>query len=99
MTKSSDFTRNKPTITDADMVRAARCHRVVVSWDSMPTSVGDEITGLALKLMMADSAQETLLVEQYPAMVLRNLLDEFERADWKVSKRDSSPPLPAAGVR
>jgi hypothetical protein len=84
--QSDFFARNKPAITEMDVSRAARCHRVVVSWDSLPTSNGDLVTGLALKVMMADGAQETLLVERYPAIVLKNLLEEFEQAEWTMSK-------------
>jgi hypothetical protein len=88
--RSDLFDENRPEVSDAEIVKAAKGDRAVLSFGAFPVTKDSTIIGLALKFLFDKKKTEVVLIDRYAANVLRLLLEELERADWKATQ--TTPP-------
>jgi hypothetical protein len=92
------FESCKPEIWDADITLAAVNYRVAQSWNALPvTDENGNISALAIKLSLANGNDETFIIERFPVLVLKKLIDRLEAADWNTA-RVKSRMAPGSGM-
>ena len=85
------FDEQRPNISEADIETAARATRIVASWGVFPVVDADSnIVSLAIKFALLNGTSETVLLDRYGALVLRQLLETLDKAQWKGAQ--ISPP-------
>jgi hypothetical protein len=91
------FDSCKPEIWDADVTFAAINYRVAQSWNALPvTDENGNISALAIKLSLANGSDETFIIERFPALVLKKLIENLEKAGWNTARVKSSK-VPGSG--
>jgi hypothetical protein len=91
------FESCKPDIWDADITFAAINYRVAQSWNALPvTDENGNISALAIKLSLANDTTETFIIERFPALVLKKLIEKLETAGWNTARVTSSK-VPGSG--
>jgi hypothetical protein len=74
----------KPAIEEADIVKAARDHKVVVSFNAFPVlGEADCVTGLAVKLAFGDGGADTVIFDPMSGEMLRTVLELLKKARWQ----------------
>ena len=88
MGERADFFESaKPGIVDSDINRAAQALRIAQGWNALPvTDENGIISAIAIKLYLANDTTETFIMERFPALVLKKLIDRLEKAEWDTKK-------------
>jgi hypothetical protein len=82
-TRPQIFRENRPTISDDDAVAAAKADRTIVSFNAQPVFItGMAIVAIAIKFKLGNGSTETLLIDRYPATILKMLFDRLQENDW-----------------
>lgn len=90
-TREETFDEMRPTVTDLDVETAARAGKMVASWNAFPRiGEGSRISFVAIKFALTSGAFETVILDRYGADVMRELLNELDKADWRATQ--SIPP-------
>jgi hypothetical protein len=88
MGEAADFFESaKPGMVESDINKAAQALRIAIGWNAMPVSDDTgNISAIAIKLQMANDTTETFIIERFPALVLKKLIDRLEKAEWNEKK-------------
>ncbi len=88
MGERADFFESaKPGIVDSDINKAAQSLRIALGWNALPvTDDNGNISAIAIKLQLANDTTETFIIERFPALVLKKLIDRLEKAEWNTKK-------------
>jgi hypothetical protein len=88
MGEAADFFESaKPGIVDSDINKAAQALRIALGWNALPvTDDKGNISAIAIKLQLANDTTETFIIERFPALVLKRLIDKLEKAEWNEKK-------------
>ncbi len=84
------FDENRPEVSEAEIAKAAKGDRAVISFGSFSVMKDSSIIGLAIKFLFDKKKTEVVLIDRYAANVFRMLVEELERADWKATQ--TTPP-------
>jgi hypothetical protein len=82
-TRSEVFREHRPEISDADMIEAAQAGRFVLSLNTAPVCMTDgTISAVGIKWKLQDGTTQTIIVDRYPATILRGLFDHLDQNNW-----------------
>lgn len=81
--RSQVFQEQRPRLTEAEMLEAAKQTRLAASFMALPVCVSDgTIPAVAVKWKLGNGNAETILIDRYVATVLRMLIDHLDKNDW-----------------
>lgn len=78
------FDEHVPVIEDNEIDRAFKNGRVSLSFKADPVLIDkNEIGFIAVKIAMMNGDLETILLDQFAARMLHNLIETTNKMDWK----------------
>jgi hypothetical protein len=78
------FKDSKPTLTDGEVVEAARRGRIVAAFDAQPViTTPPRVDALAVKLALAGGETSTILIDRHTAMLLRAIIESLDEVSWE----------------
>jgi hypothetical protein len=82
-TRQEIFHENRPAMDEQDALDAARQERVVTSFNFHPVLVRDGIVAaIAIKWVLGNGNTETVLIDRFPAEILRMLFEDLNKNNW-----------------
>jgi hypothetical protein len=82
-TRSEIFREQRPDLSDAEMLAAAQDNRIAASFMAQPVCLSDGTVGaIAIKWKLSNGSTETIIVDRYPATILRMLLERLDENNW-----------------